>query len=326
MRNARRRGIRPNRRWGAGDDRPGDERDRDPYRPPRRSSTKRTISPRRLFDVSGLEARLIAQAPGVHAAPRTPFVAAVERALDAFKVQTSTPATSIVASDPYDGGTHIPDHVIPDPGVPWPQAGPPFPRCAHTWAMSVVRSRAATNPQARDIWQDGMGRAANQALRARREAARDVFDLIVANEPSRPLDRGRSGRHGRGLPGWRSAARRSCWTATGVEARARGARRQHRPTPSGRVRAEIANWAGTARSPYETHVDHDYMGRSRHSHPLHRHGRRLGPDARLHGLGAAGFAASSTARSLNTVSFVFVAITSCCDEGHTRQRGLHQPR
>ena len=106
-----------------------------------------------LFDVAHNQSRLVAQAPGC-TIQLYAIVAAVDSALKAFKHDLH-PGDVIIASDPYDGGTHIPDQVILTPlFVDREPILVPAVR-AH---MGDVGGPVAGgyNPRARDIWQDGI--------------------------------------------------------------------------------------------------------------------------------------------------------------------------
>ena len=270
-----------------------------------------------VFDVVGLEARLVAQAPGctLHLYA---VVAAVERALEAFKYNLH-PGDIIVASDPYDGGTHIPDHVVLTPVF---HDRKPVLLPAVRAHMGDVGGPVAGgyNPRARDIWQDGMV-VPPIKLYERGERRRDVFDLLVANNR---LAHWIEGDLDAMVGACRLAERRAreLLDRYGIDA-VRGALDDNIAYTERRVRAEIASWRDGTFSA-ETHVDHDYMGG--HDIPIRCTATVSGSDLTLDFTGSApqvaGFVNSPIA---NTVSFVFVAITSCCDEDIPVNEGFINP-
>lgn len=270
-----------------------------------------------IFDQIDGEPRLVAQAPGctLHLYAICPAVAA---ALDAFKYDLH-PGDVIIASDPYDGGTHIPDHVIILPV--FVDRKPAF--------FPVVRAHFADvggpvaggyNPMARDIWQDGVI-VPPMKLYEKGEKRRDVFDLVVAN--NRMAD---------WLTGDLEAMRGACLVAarrieTLIERHGAGEVRRaidlNIAYTERRVRAEIASWKDGSYYA-ETFIDHDYQG---------GHDIKVACTATVSGSGisfdfsasapeVAGFVNSPIA---NTISFVFVAITSCCDEDIPINEGYINP-
>lgn len=94
-----------------------------------------------IFEMKGLKSRLVAQSPGctLHLYA---IAMAVDRAIDAFKFDLQ-PGDVILASDPYDGGTHIPDLIIVMP-VFHDRKRSSSPPCARIWGMSAGRLPAAT--------------------------------------------------------------------------------------------------------------------------------------------------------------------------------------
>jgi len=271
-----------------------------------------------IFDLdAGGQARLIAQAPGctLHLYAICP---AVQAALAAFGSDLH-PGDVLLASDPYDGGTHIPDHVLI---VPVFVGGRPryFP---------VVRAHLADvggpvpggyNPRALDIWQDGVVMPPIK-LYERGRRRDDLYHLVLANNR---------------LPHWLegdlAAMRGACAVA---ERRIHALLRRHGEAVTAaaiehnldyterRVRAEIARWQDGCYSA-ETFADHDYHGhldiRVRCTATVQ--GSDLSIDFAGTSAQVDGFINSPLA---NTLSFVFVAITSCCDEDIPINEGYMRP-
>lgn len=270
-----------------------------------------------IFDYLEGDARLVAQAPGctLHLYAICP---AVRAALEAFKYDLQ-PGDVIVASDPYDGGTHIPDHVFIMPV--FVDRKPRF--------FPVVRAHLADvggpvaggyNPRARDIWQDGVI-VPPLKLYEKGEKRRDIFDLVLANN-----------RLPRWLEGDLEAMRGACIVAerrinalierVGINDVQR-AIDENINYSERRIRAEIESWQDGEYFA-ETFIDHDYQGA--HDIRVACTVRVSGSDLEFDFTGSAaqvaGFVNSPIA---NTLSFVFVAITSCCDEDIPINEGLINP-
>lgn len=270
-----------------------------------------------IFDYQSGDARLISQAPGctLHLYAICP---AVKAALQAFKYDLH-PGDVILASDPYDGGTHIPDHVLIMPI--FVNRKPMF--------FPVVRAHFADvggpvsggyNPRARDIWQDGVI-VPPMKLYERGEKRRDAFDLIVSNN-----------RVAHWLTGDLEAMRGACQIAGkrieklidrfGSE-KVLAAIDANIEYSEQRVRAEIQSWKD-GKYYAETFIDHDYQG----SHDIKVSclvtvdGSNLTFDYSGSSPEVAGFVNSPEA---NTASFIFVAIASCCDEDIPINEGYINP-
>lgn len=130
-----------------------------------------------IFDLKDGRARLIAQAPGctLHLYA---ICSAVQAALDVFRNDLH-PGDVILASDPYHGGTHIPDHVVILP-VFADRKPVFFPVVRAHFADSGGPVAGGYNPASRDIWQDGVI-VPPIKIYERGEKRRDVFDMILAN-------------------------------------------------------------------------------------------------------------------------------------------------
>lgn len=270
-----------------------------------------------IFDLHDGEARLIAQAPGctLHLYA---ICAAVRAAIEVFRNDLH-PGDVILASDPYNGGTHIPDQVLILPV--FADRKPVF--------FPVIRAHFADvggpmaggyNPAARDIWQDGVI-VPPIKLYERGEKRQDVFDLVLANNR---------------VPGWLTgdldAMRGACLVAARSIDRlidrfgitdVRAAVADNIAYSERRVRAEIAGWPDGDYAA-ETFIDHDYQG---------RHDIRVACTVRVRGSDIVfdftgtdpevdGFVNSTLA---NTLSFVFVAIASCIDEDVPINEGYINP-
>ena len=270
-----------------------------------------------IFDLVGMKSRLVAQAPGctVHLYA---VASAVDSAVKAFRYDLH-PGDVILASDPYDGGSHIPDQVIVTPV--FHQRRPIlFPAVrAH---MGDVGGPVAGgyNPRARDIWQDGVI-VPPIKIHERGEVRRDVFDMIVANS-----------RLAHWLEGDFDAMIGACTTAArriqelleryGVDD-LRKALDDNIAYTERRVRAEIGSWRdGTYTA--ETFVDHDHQGHT--DIPIKCTATVSGEDLHLDFTGSApqvaGFVNSPIA---NTLSFVFIAISTCCEEDIPINEGYMNP-
>lgn len=270
-----------------------------------------------IFDLADGGIRLVAQAPGctLHLYA---ICAAVRAAVDAFRNDLH-PGDVILASDPYNGGTHIPDQVLILPV--FADRKPVF--------FPVVRAHFADvggplaggyNPAARDIWQDGVV-VPPIKLYERGEKRQDVYDLVLANN-----------RVPEWLTGDFDAMRGACLRAARSIGRlidrfglddVRAAIADNIAYAERRVRAEIASWPDGDYAA-ETFIDHDYQG---------RHDIRVACTARVRGSEITfdftgtdpevdGFVNSSLA---NTLSFVFVAIASCIDEDVPINEGYINP-
>ena len=270
-----------------------------------------------IFEMNGLSSRLVAQSPGctLHLYA---VVMAVERAIDAFKFDLQ-PGDVILASDPYDGGTHIPDVVVVMP-VFFDRKPVLLPAVrAH---MGDVGGPVAGgyNPRARDIWQDGLVMPPVKIV-SRGERRRDMFDLIVANNR---LAHWIEGDLESMVGACQLAARRisALLARHGLDV-VRTSLQANVAYSERRVRAEIASWEGGEHFA-ETFVDHDYFG--------HRNIRICckatvrGSDLTLDFTGTApqvqGFINSPLA---NTLSFVFLAVATCCDETIPINEGYMSP-
>ncbi|MBM3518261.1 MAG: hydantoinase B/oxoprolinase family protein [Alphaproteobacteria bacterium] len=270
-----------------------------------------------MFDLVGLKARLVAQAPGctVHLYG---IISAVEAAVEAFKYDLH-PGDVILASDPYDGGTHIPDQVILTPVF---HDRKPVLIPAVRAHMGDVGGPVAGgyNPRARDTWQDGMV-VPPLKIYERGEKRRDVFDMVIANNR---LAHWIEGDFDAMVGACRLAAAR-CQAL--LERYGAGTVREavaaNLDYTERRVRAEIASWR-PGRFSAITHVDHDYQGG--HDIPIRCtaivEGSSLTLDFTGSALQVTGFVNSPLA---NTLSFVFIAITSCCEEDIPINEGYIRP-
>ena len=270
-----------------------------------------------IFDFKDGKARLVAQAPGctLHLYA---ICSAVQAALDVFRNDLH-PGDLIVASDPFHGGTHIPDHCVILP-VFADRKPVFFPVVRAHFADTGGPVAGGYNPAARDIWQDGVIVPPLKLYR-KGERRQDVFDLILANN-----------RVEHWLLGDLDAMRGACLTAEksirrlldriGLDA-TRAAIEDNIAGAERRVRAEIARWPD---GDYfaETFVDHDYQGA--HDIRVACTARIRGSDLTFDFTGTApqvdGFVNSTLA---NTLSFVFVAIASCIDEDVPVNEGYIAP-
>ncbi len=270
-----------------------------------------------VFELHRDKLRLVAQSPGctLHLYA---VAMAVQEAVAAFRHDLQ-PGDIILASDPYAGGTHIPDVVIVAP-VFHDRKPILFPAVrAH---MGDVGGPVAGgyNPEARDIWQEGLVMPPLKIV-SRGERRRDAFDFIVANN-----------RLAHWVTGDLESMIGACQLATrridGLLSRfglgaVRGALQHNIDYTEARVRAEIAGWPdGTYVG--ETWLDHDFAG--------HRDVRIVctatvdGSKLKLDFTGTspqvAGFVNSPLANSL---SFVFLAVAGCCDEDIPINEGFMAP-
>ncbi|MDE0113497.1 MAG: hydantoinase B/oxoprolinase family protein [Albidovulum sp.] len=270
-----------------------------------------------IFDFHDGKARLIAQAPGctLHLYA---ICSAVQAALEAFRNDLH-PGDVILASDPFHGGTHIPDNCIILPV--FADRKPVFiPVVRAHFADSGGPVAGGYNPAARDIWQDGVIVPPLKLYR-KGERRQDILDLIIANN-----------RVEQWLIGDLAAMRGACLTAEKSIARlldrvgltgTRAAIEDNIAYVERRVRAEIESWPDGDYAA-ETFVDHDYQG---------DHDIRIACTVRVRGSDLTfdftgtdpevdGFVNSTLA---NTLSFVFVAIASCIDEDVTVNEGYIAP-
>jgi N-methylhydantoinase B len=270
-----------------------------------------------IFELKDGRARLIAQAPGctLHLYA---ICSAVQAALDLFRNDLH-PGDLILASDPYDGGTHIPDHVVILP-VFVDRKPVFFPVVRAHFADSGGPVAGGYNPAARDIWQDGVV-VPPIKLYERGERRTDVFDMVLANNRVRDW-----------LLGDLDAMRGACLTAQaridrvvdrfGIE-ETRAAIEANIDYAERRVRAEIASWPDGDYSA-ETFIDHDYQGG--HDIRVACTARVRGSDVTFDFTGSApevnGFVNSPIA---NTLSFVFVAVASVIDEDVPVNEGYMRP-
>lgn len=270
-----------------------------------------------IFDYREGNPRLIAQAPGctLHLYA---ICEAVRAALAAFQLDLH-PGDVILASDPYDGGTHIPDQVLI---VPLFVNRKPvfFPAVRAHFADVGGPVAGGYNSHARDIWQDGVI-VSPIKLYEKGELRRDVYDMIVANN-----------RTPHWITGDLQAMRGACLTAAkriqalidrhGDDAVLTAIDHNIEYTER-RVRAEISRWA-PGRYYAETFIDHDYQGA--HDIKIACTATVSGSDLHFDFAGTspevAGFVNSPIA---NTLSFVFVAITSCFDEDIPINEGYIRP-
>jgi N-methylhydantoinase B len=270
-----------------------------------------------IFEYDGRKPRLIAQSPGctLHLYA---IVMAVERAIDAFKYDLQ-PGDVIIASDPYDGGTHIPDLVVVAP-VFHGRRPVFFPAVrAH---MGDVGGPVAGgyNPLARDCWQDGLIMPPIKVMN-RGERRRDAFDLIVGNNRLAHWVTG-------DLESMIGACQLASRRMTGLFHRyslptIREALQHNVDYAERRVRAEIASWPG-GEYQAETFIDHDYDGHT--DIRIACKATVTGSDLTLDFTGSApqvaGFVNSPLA---NTLSFVFLAVAGCCDEDIPINEGYMAP-
>jgi N-methylhydantoinase B len=270
-----------------------------------------------IFELSGDKLRLVAQSPGctLHLYA---VVMAVERAVAAFRHDLQ-PGDVILASDPYDGGTHIPDVVVVTP-VFRDRKPVLFPAVrAH---MGDVGGPVAGgyNPNARDIWQEGLVMPPLKIV-TRGERRRDALDLIVANNRLSHWVRGDLDSM---IGACQLAADRieRLFDRYGLGA-VRGALAHNIAYSERRVRAEIASWPDGEYTA-ETAVDHDFAGTR--DVRIVCTARISGSDLEIDFTGTspqvAGFVNSPLA---NTLSFVFLAIAGCCDEDIPINEGYMAP-
>ena len=267
-----------------------------------------------VFGIEDNQSHLVAQAPGC-TIQLYAIVSAVNSALKTFKHDLH-PGDIIIASDPYDGGTHIPDQVILTPVF--------FDR--KPVLVPAVRAHMGDvggpvpggyNPKARDIWQDGII-VPHMKIVEKGEKRRAAFDLLIANNR---------------LPEWLEgdldAMIGACKLATtrsaklisryGIETVTISLRNTITYTEN-RVRAEIGTWkSGTFSA--ETYIDHDYLGH--HDIPI-RCSLTVKDSALLVDFSDSapqveGFVNSPLA---NTISFVFAAIAGCIEEDIPINEGL----
>lgn len=270
-----------------------------------------------VFELNGLQSRLVAQSPGctLHLYA---VVMAVDRAIEAFRYDLQ-PGDVILASDPYDGGTHIPDLIVAMPVF--------FDR--KPVLMPAVRAHMGDvggpvaggyNPRAREIWQDGLVMPPLKIV-SRGERRRDVFDLIVGNNR---LAHWIEGDLESMIGACQAAARRisALLARYGLDP-VRQALQANIDYSERRVRAEIAGWTQGVHAA-ETYVDHDYFGGR--DIPIRCTATVNGSDLTLDFTGSApqvpGFVNSPLA---NTLSFVFLAVATCCDEDIPINEGYMRP-
>lgn len=270
-----------------------------------------------IFDFQDGQARLIAQAPGctLHLYA---ICSAVQAALEVFRNDLH-PGDVILASDPFHGGTHIPDHVIILP-VFADRKPVFFPVVRAHFADSGGPVAGGYNPASRDIWQDGVI-VPPVKLYEKGERRQDVFDLVLANNRVQDW-----------LIGDLDAMHGACLTAKKNIDRmvdrfglsdTREAIEDNISYAEKRVRAEIESWPD---GDYyaETFIDHDYQGA--HDIKVACTAKVRGSDVTFDFTGSApqvdGFVNSTLA---NTESFVFVAIASCIDEDVPVNEGYINP-
>ena len=270
-----------------------------------------------IFDYRDGQARLVAQAPGctLHLYAICP---AVRSAIEAFR-NNLHPGDVILASDPYNGGTHIPDHVLILP-VFVDRKPLFFPVVRAHFADTGGPVAGGYNPTARDIWQDGII-VPPMKLYEKGERRRDLFDMVVANN-----------RVSQWLVGDLEAMRGACLTAErrirslidrfGVEGVA-SAVDFNIGYSEKRTRAEISTWKDGAFFA-ETLIDHDYQGARdiRVACTATVDGSSITFDFTGTAPEVDGFVNSPLA---NTLSFVFVAIASCIDEDVPVNEGYINP-
>lgn len=270
-----------------------------------------------IFDFQDGKARLIAQAPGctLHLYA---ICSAVQAALEVFRNDLH-PGDVILASDPFHGGTHIPDHVVILP-VFADRKPVFFPVVRAHFADSGGPVAGGYNPASRDIWQDGVI-VPPVKLYEKGERRQDVFDLVLANNRVQEW-----------LVGDLDAMHGACLTAKKNIDRmvdrfglteTRDAIEDNISYAEKRVRAEIESWPD---GDYyaETFIDHDYQGA--HDIKVACTAKVRGSDVTFDFTGSApqvdGFVNSTLA---NTESFVFVAIASCIDEDVPVNEGYINP-
>ncbi|MBB5751624.1 hydantoinase B/oxoprolinase family protein [Prosthecomicrobium pneumaticum] len=270
-----------------------------------------------IFEMNGLKSRLVAQSPGctLHLYA---VAMAVDRAIDAFKHDLQ-PGDVLLASDPYNGGTHIPDLVVVTP-VFRDRKPVLFPAVrAH---MGDVGGPVAGgyNPHARDVWQDGLVMPPVKIVE-RGERRTEMLDLLVANNR---IAHWIEGDLASMIGACEMAGRRieALLDRYGLDT-VRDAIQANVDYSERRVRAEIASWPD-GEYVGETFVDHDYQGQ--------RDVRVVckatvkGSDLTLDFTGSdpqtKGFINSPIA---NTLSFIFIALTTCCDEDIPINEGCMAP-
>lgn len=270
-----------------------------------------------IFDLVGEKARLVAQSPGctLHLYA---IVGAVEEIIAAFRYNLH-PGDILLVNDPYFGGSHGPD---------WTIVMPVF-HNRKPILLPAVRAHMGDNggpvaggynPRSRDIWQDGL-RIPPLKLYEKGEQRRDVFDLLIANNR---LAHWLTGDLNTMIGACRIAARRiehliERYSAEQVQQALGQAIRYTEQ----RVRQEIESWQdGTYTA--ETYADHDYQGH--HDIKIRATVTVTGSDLHVDFSGSApqveGFINSPIA---NTTSFVFVAVSTCCDEDIPINEGYMNP-
>jgi len=270
-----------------------------------------------IFEYKNEQPRLIAQAPGctLHLYA---ICDAVRSALAAFKFDLH-PGDVILASDPYDGGTHIPDQVLIMP-VFVNRKPVFFPAVRAHFADVGGPVAGGYNPRARDIWQDGVI-VSPIKLYERGELRRDVYDMIVANN-----------RTPQWIAGDLQAMHGACVTAakriqsllrTYGDSVVLTAINQNIEYTERRVRAEISRWPDGSYYA-ETYIDHDYQGAHdiKVACTLTVEGSEIHFDFGGTSPQVDGFVNSPIA---NTLSFVFVAVASCFDEDIPINEGYINP-
>ncbi|BCP51988.1 hydantoinase B/oxoprolinase [Kaistia sp. 32K] len=270
-----------------------------------------------IFEMKDMKSRLVAQSPGctLHLYA---VAMAVDRAIDAFKYDLQ-PGDVILASDPYNGGTHIPDLVVITP-VFHDRKPVLFPAVrAH---MGDVGGPVAGgyNPHARDVWQDGLVMPPVKIVE-RGEKRADMFDLIVANNR---IAHWINGDLDSMIGACQLASRRigELFDRYGLDT-VRDAIQANVDYSERRVRAEIESWAD-GEYYAETFVDHDYQGQRDVKIACKAIVR--GSDLTLDFTGTdpqvKGFINSPIA---NTMSFIFIGLTTCCDEDIPINEGCMAP-
>ncbi|CUS45277.1 MAG: hydantoinase B/oxoprolinase family protein [Pseudomonadota bacterium] len=270
-----------------------------------------------IFDYRDDRARLVAQAPGctLHLYA---ICDAVNAAIDAFRLDLR-PGDVILASDPYGGGTHIPDQVVIMPVF---VGGRPlfFPAARAHFADVGGPVAGGYNPRALDIWQDGVI-VSPVKLYEQGRIRRDVFDMIVANSRTPHWIRG-------DLEAMRGACQLAAQRIEALVSRygeqaVCGAIDNSIAYSERRVREEIARWRQGVFTA-ETFVDHDYQGAT--DIPIRCTATVTADGVQFDFSGSApqvrGFVNSPIA---NTRSFVFTAIAACFDEDIPVNEGYMAP-
>jgi len=271
-----------------------------------------------IFDFRGArQARLVAQAPGctLHLYA---IVGAAQAVLDYFRHDLHA-GDVVLLNDPYYGGTHGPDWTIL---LPVFVGSRPllFPAVRAHMGDNGGPVAGGYNPLAREIWQEGI-RIPPIKIEERGERRRDVFDWLIANNR---------------LAGWLEGDLAAMIAACRVAERRivdlveqyglQGVLDAVDATiayTERRVREEIASWPDGVYVG-ETWADHDFAGHHdiRVRATVTIEGSNLVVDFTGSAPQAEGFVNSPL---VNTRSFVFVAVSTCCPSDIPINEGFMRP-